>query len=112
MTIDPNPIRRRAERLGVGLARRALAAVRPVHGRLADLNERAARLRGRQLRYRDTDEGDVSREAADLLSELEDLQRILTEQSATLPPEVIAVSQYQDAVRAVSALSQTLQALR
>jgi len=112
MTTETQPVRRRAERIDVGLARRALAVVRPVHGRLSDLNERAARLRGRQLRYRGTELGNVSLEAADLLIELDELRCVLSERSSALPPEVTAVSHYQDALKAISALSRTLQSLR
>ena len=100
-------VRQRAERVDVGRARQALMAVTPVRGKVAAWQVQAARLRVLAQRRRAAGEpvDEITRAAAAMLAEIEDGQRLLEEQSTSLPPEVARHSRFQDVVRALATAS-------
>lgn len=96
-------VRQRAERIDVEHSRRASEVVRPIQMRVGDWQVQAANL-GALAQHR-SDGGQaisgIVGEAAILLADIREAQRLLGQTSATLPSELVQHSRYQDVVRAV-----------
>lgn len=103
--------KRRAQRNDVLMAKSAISAVRPVRDKMGEWQAATARLRARLLHDQQAEHADVAAAANRLILDVERARRELELQAGALPALVRGDGHFQDALRALSALITSIEAI-